>query len=319
MFQSPVEMHYRNCTIDTEIVGDDQQPVAALKLVVEPFTPELASELSDQIHDHCFTKDRQIRHEIDSLTFELDEKQQFVTVRMTEDSPEASAILRFVRVPQITIAKRGGESTDRGERAKKKVAPPTAILRATLTALVPPDAREIQEFLCRRIKSTFVFGFEAEEKEFQFGPTPTPDETQDDEAETALDFEEPAPPAPRLVDKAPTRAAVVASLDSQGIELAERHLKKLTAEQRTAIVAWVDACHEVEKAKGRDVTAADLPQAPDYVLNPKLLDGADAPAMDPAAGDVLADAKPATPRAPRRSSKTFTNPPRVAKGSKGKK
>jgi hypothetical protein len=133
-----------------------------------------------------------------------------------------------------------------------------------------------------------------------------------------------APPAPEvpafLVPQEPEPipdAHVIEALSHRNIELKKKHIALMTREQRAAVLAWDAQCHEVQTRLGEAVTFDDLPAPPSFVLNPKELEPADTddtPDRGEAADtDATAQVqKPKKARAPRRSSSTFRNSPKLA-------
>lgn len=307
MFASLLSLHYTGSSNQTETHNDETTAVTHVKLVLDSLTPQIAKEISPEFFQTFFTKDGQIHDHVSKVTIRMREPQQCVIVRIAEDM-DPTVEMRHVRVPTITVTKRGEEKDEAPARKSRKVAPTTATLRATLNCLMLPETSQVREFLCRMPGNTFIVNFEDEVKQLDFGPDP--EDEDDDEEQLALG-DAPARPLftdhvskPRLI-KPPTKAQVIAALSTQNLELLPKYLVKLTPEQRTEIVEAVDKRHAAEKDGSGELSLDELnarAPLPSYVMNPAEL--MDAPAPEPEAGDVL-DTPTKKARAPRRSSATF--------------
>jgi hypothetical protein len=319
MFTSQLSLHYTGSTNATETHNDQTTAVTHVRLVLDSLTPKIAKEISPEFYASCFTKDGQIHDHVSKLTIRLRKPQQAVAFRVAEDV-DPLAEMRNVRIPTITITKRGEEKDEEIARKSRKVAPTSATLRATLNCLMLPDSNTVRDFLCRMPGNTFLVDLDDEDKQLDFGPDPEEDDEDDEDDDKGEQLALPTAPAvaPRLA-KAITANQIVVALETQSLMMQPADIKLLSQDQRTEILAWADACHAIEKAKGKEVRTTDLPPAPAYVLDPKLLRGDQAPAPDPEAGDVLDEVAPPRERAARRSSKKFTNTPRKVKEAKAKK
>lgn len=309
MFTSPLSLHYTGSSNQTETHDDVTTAVTHVKLVLDSLTPAVARSISPEVHDLCFTKDGQIHDSLSKVTVRLRKPQQAVTAKMAADVA-AHVVLRHVRVPTLVITKRGEDKGEESARKSKKVAPTAETLRATLNCLMLPESNDVRAFLCQMAGKTFYFEFEPEEKQLDFGPDAEEQDDEEDESQEALEFG-----APRLNgwkhEKRITDAQLRDVVYGQGIELSLAHVKALSEQQRIESAEWVSQC-KLARSGG---TA--LPSAPTYLLNPAEL--GIAPPPDPAAGDLLDDQPATPPRAPRRSSATFKNSPRIAKPKKAKK
>lgn len=319
MFESPVRMHLAKVSMTTEVRNDETIPVAAFGLNLEPLTPKLARELSPEIADHCFDEDGDLRGEVTGLRFRLAERQQHVTVRMATDAG-VHTVLRHVRCVGLEVSKRGEAEEGEQEKKSKKVSPGAPVLRAKLNLLVDPDDASIREFLMRRFGSTFYFEFADEEQQFDFesagekapkqprlkmAPKPDP------EAGDVLD-EQRSPGAEKFI------ARICAALADFSITLTPAEYKKLPDDVTIDLAVFLKDYETVKEEKGDAVTFDDLPKPPASLFDPKRQ------ARKPAAAKPAPMLEPKTPkkeRAPRRSSKEFKNPPRLAgtvKKAKGK-
>lgn len=308
MFTDPVSMHLTSLSMQLEADHSDQQvPVAVVGLMLEPLTPELARELSDETEAHCFDDDGQVRTEFSDMTLKLREPQQCVIAKMAIDGVEPSVTLRHVRPISITIRKRGEDPAEDQERKARKVSPGTVMLRAVLMFLVSPDDPQTREFLMRRFKNTFYFTFEREAKQLPFGPPP---KAKAEKKQKALNFD-----ASTRIKKITDEQVqdVIASGSGETMQLTAPHLKKLDQKHRRQILDWSSKCAEIRAAKGEAIREDDLPVAPSFVMHPAELDLA--PALDPAAGDPIDEQKAAAPRTRQKRGK-FTNKPRVVKAKK---
>lgn len=109
------------------------------------------------------------------------------------------------------------------------------------------------------------------------------------------------------------------------VEMKRKHISLMTQAQRREVLDYSAAVQAVHLKLGEAVTYDDLPSAPSFVMAPAELERA-AKASEEATEDAepVADETPAPKkaRAPRRSSKEFTNSPRMAgkvKKAKGKR
>ncbi len=317
MFESALSLHYTGSSNKTETRNDVTTAVTHVNLVLDSLTPPIAKSLGRDIHDLCFTKDGKIHDQLSKVTVKLREPQQRVTVRMALDV-SAHVELENVRIPTIVIAKRGEEKDGDVERKSRKVAPAAETLRATINCLMLPESSKAREFLTQMPGKTFYFEFEDEERQLDFGPDPEDDPDDDESPEQQLAFE-----GPRLAkgaskkDRPVSDGEIRSALKESAIELSPAHLKALTPQHREEILGWAKDCRTIRETKGKEVTYDDLPPPMSYLMNPAEL--GIAPVPDPAAGDILNDPPKAKKkaRAPRRSSKAFTNKPRIVKGKKG--
>ena len=286
MFTSQLSLHYTGSTNTTEMIKDEPHAVTHVKLVLDSLTPAIAKEISREFHDTFFTKDGQIHDHVSQVNIRLREPQQALEFRMVEDM-DPQVEMRNVRIPRVTVTKRGEEKDEEPARKSRKVAPTSATLRATLHCLMLPETSQAREFLCRQPGNTFLVDFGDENKQLDFGPDPEEDDDAIDEEQPELAE---VVDAPRLVKPA-TKAQVIAALSTQNIELLGKYLTKLTPDQRDEIVAAVDARHAVERAGNGELSLDELnakAPLPPYVMNPATL--MDAPTPDPDAGDVLDEA-----------------------------
>lgn len=319
MFSDPVSMHLTSLSMQLETnTNDEQVPVAAFGLMLEPLTPELARELSDETEAHCFDDEGHVRTEFSDMTLKLREPQQFVTAKMAIDGVEPSVTLRHVRPVSISIRKRGEDPAEDQERKARKVSPGAVMLRAVMTFLVTPDDPATREFLMRRFKNTFYFTFEREAQQLPFGPPP---KAKAEKKQKPLDFDAKAR-IKKITDEEVQDA--IASGSGETIQLTESHLKLLDQAKRREVLTWSEACATVRAEKGDAIREDDLPATPSYILHPAELQ--EAPAPDPDAGDVLDEQKSAGPRkrqALEAGSRTrtkrggkFENKPRVVKAKR---
>lgn len=312
MFADPLSLHYTGSSNQTETNNDVTTAVTGVKLVLDSFTPKLAKALSREVHDLCFSPTGQIHDQLSKITVRLREPQQHVTVRMAQGvAPHVE--LRNVRVPTLVITKRGEDKGDDVERKSKKVAPTAETLRATFNCLMLPESNEARAFLCQMPGKTFFFEFDDEEKQLDFGPDEDDEEDEDSEDQAPLDFtakKTRGRKQTKAESEGLTDAAIAEALQQVGVELKPKQLAAMTPAQRSETLQWV-GLYQV----AREQNAPELPAAPSFILSPAELT---------AAGDVL-DAPPAKPkaqakaakeRAPRRSSKTFKNSPRLKKAKK---
>ena len=321
MFTTQLSLHYTGSTNTTEMIKDEPHAVTHVKLVLDSLTPAIAKEISREFHDTFFTKDGQIHDHVSQVNIRLREPQQALEFRMVEDM-DPQVEMRNVRIPRVTVTKRGEEKDEEPARKSRKVAPTSATLRATLHCLMLPETSQAREFLCRQPGNTFLVDFGDENKQLDFGPEPDDDDDDAADNEEQLNLGEEAP-ARRLV-KPPTKAQVIAALSTQNLELLPKYLVKLTPEQRTEIVDAVDARHAAEKAGSGELSLDELnAQAPlpSYVMNPAEL--LDAPASDPAAGDVLEEQQKvvdiASKPRKKRAGKYDTSIGAAVKAKRGKK
>jgi hypothetical protein len=167
--------------------------VFAVALVLEPLTLALAKELGPDIAEHCFTRQGGVRDEMTRVQVRLREKPQQVIARMASDAT-ASATLRHVRVPSITITKRGADKDEKLPNRKKKIAPQAVTLRATISCLVDPAEKVQREFLCRFINDWMLFTFDPEERDL-FAEIRAEQTNDDDDGDDELpELEMTAPP-----------------------------------------------------------------------------------------------------------------------------
>lgn len=307
MFTSQLSLHYTGSTNTTEMIKDEPHAVTHVKLVLDSLTPQIAKQISREFHDTFFTKDGQIHDHVTSVNVRLREPQQAIGFRGAADMPP-QVEMRNVRIPRVTVTKRGEEKDEEAPRKSRKVAPTQATLRATLHCLMLPETRQAREFLCRMPGKTFLVDFGNEHTQLDFGPDP--DEDDDD----AVDEEQ--PDLAMNDDDTPhrlTNQVVAAALEQVDIELKPEQLSAMTNEQRQIVVDWVEA---YQYARERNMSP--LPTPPDFVSNPLLLVP---PAPDPEAGDVLDDQKVvdiAKKRKPR-AGKFDTSIGAQVKAKKGKK
>ncbi len=319
MFQSAVRMHLAKVSMTTEVRNDETIPVAAFGLNLKPLTPKLARELSTEIADHCFDEDGDLRGEVTGLKFRLAERQQHVTVRMATDAG-VHTVLRHVRCVGLEVSKRGEAEEGEQEKKSKKVSPGAPVLRAKLNLLVDPDDASIREFLMRRFGSTFYFEFADEEQQLNFEPEDdkTPKQPRlkmapkpDPEAGDVLD-EQTSVEADKFVER------VCSALSEFSIKMTPAEYRKLPEDLRTELVVFLTNYEIVKKEMGDAVTFDDLPKPPASLFDPKRQ------AKGPVAAKPAPAQAPEPPkkeRAQRRSSKEFTNKPRLAgtvKKAKGK-
>jgi len=120
--------------------------------------------------------------------------------------------------------------------------------------------------------------------------------------------------APAITDQQVTDALTAAS-----VAMKKKHIRLMDASRRAEVVAWSAAVVAVHARLGEAVTFDDLPPAPAFVINPSELEPSaetdetgEAPDTDGTsqAVDLATERKPA--RAPRRSSATFKNSPKMA-------
>lgn len=315
MFRTAQQLHYTGSSNKTETHNDVTTAVTHVNLVLDSLTPALAAEISPELRKMCFTKDGGILDALSKMTFRTRAPQQRVTAKMAADvAPHV--VLSNVRIPTITITKRGEEKDEPVDRKSRKVAPAASTLRATLNCLMLPDSNASREFLTRQPGNTFLFEFEAEEKQLDFGPDPTDDdedENGDDQRELALD-DQPRGRRRRQTTveaEGPTDAAIAELLAQVSIELKPKQLAAMTVAHRQQVIDWVGAYQ-----LAREQNAAELPPAPSFLLHPaELTEAGDV--LDEKADDKRADRPPARQsRAPRRSSKAFKNGPRLVNGKK---
>lgn len=109
------------------------------------------------------------------------------------------------------------------------------------------------------------------------------------------------------------------------VEMKRKHISLMTQAQRREVLDYSAAVQAVYERLGEAVTFDDLPSAPSFVMAPAELERA-AQASEDATDEPepVTDETPAPKkaRAPRRSSKEFTNKPRMAgkvKKAKGKR
>jgi hypothetical protein len=317
MFSDAVELHLTSVTMDVELNRDNElSPVAVVGLMLEPLTPELARELSDEIEGHCFDEDGEAREEMTNFRAKLREPQQKIVAMMAKDGTEPSVVLRNVRPTMISITKRGDDSVEEGTTKARKVSPGAATFRAVIHCLVVPDDPATREFLMRRFKKSFYFRFELENQQLPFGPPP---KAKAEKKQKPLDFAAGAR-IKKITDEQVQDA--IASGSGETMELTEPHIKKLNQKHRREILDWSEACAKVRAAKGDAIREDDLPVAPSFVMHPAELEVA--PAPEPAAGDVLDDKKKRGAEdegrtRTRRSTKKFTNSPRKVRAAVGKK
>jgi hypothetical protein len=290
MFSSPVQCHFTRSVGRTETLKDEVvAAVTEVSLVVDSLTPDLTADLGDNIAGHCFTDENQIRDEFTKLDFRLRERQQKVTVRMAKGAG-VHVILRHVRIPSLTVKKRGEDPGEEVERKSKKVAPTSETLRATLNLLVLPETSQTREFLLLMVGKTFFFEFQDEQEEFDFGPPPDAAKKKDD-GQGKL----------QLVKNSKTRRvtdqAVAEKLAEIDVQLKPAELAAMDDTQRDTTIAWVEAYQH-----SRERNLAPLPSPPDFIANPRLLVP---PVPDPVAGDVLNER--ATTKKPRARVGKFSN------------
>jgi hypothetical protein len=122
-----------------------------------------------------------------------------------------------------------------------------------------------------------------------------------------------------LVEQEISEEEVGGALREVKIEMKKKHIRLMSQEQRRMALDYSAGVQAVQLRLGEAVTYDDLPAAPSFIISPKELEAA-------AAGDTLTgdgsgkalpaleegEQKPKTALAPRRSSKTFKNTPRVA-------
>jgi hypothetical protein len=159
-------LHIAKAALKTEELKKDERfPVLGVGLVLEPLTPELARELGPDIAEHCFTRTGKIRREMTRVQVKLRDKPQAISVRMAVDTTEPHCTLRNVRVPALTITKRGIAKDETEGRKTKKIAPQAETLRCTISCLVDPAEKVHREFFCSYINDFMLFSFEPEERD----------------------------------------------------------------------------------------------------------------------------------------------------------
>lgn len=157
-----IPMHLATTMLQLETVGPEtRSPVAVVGLTLEPLTQALAREISPEVAEHCFTKSGKLRLEVRRLVIKNPTAAFAIEARMAADVA-AHAVLRNVRIPTITISKRGEAKEETGAKGKKKakkVKPALEVLRASLRLLVGIEHRE---FFCERFGDTLMFSFAPE-------------------------------------------------------------------------------------------------------------------------------------------------------------
>lgn len=273
MFRTQLSLHYTGSTNTTEMIKDEPHAVTHVKLVLDSLTPAIAKEISREFHDTFFTKDGQIHDHVSQVNIRLREPQQFIEFRGAKDmNPEVE--MRYVRIPRVTVTKRGEEKDEEAPRKSRKVAPTSATLRATLHCLMLPETSQAREFLCRQPGRTFLVDFASEDEQLDFGPEPDGDDDND-----VADEEQPELPQDDAPHHAISNAVIAETLEQVGIELKPEQIAAMDGDQRQTTVDWVEAYQHA-----RERNMHPLPAPPDFVSNPLLLVP---PTPGPEAGDVL--------------------------------
>lgn len=312
MFTSQLSLHYTGSTNTTEMIKDEPHAVTHVKLVLDSLTPQIAKEIGTEFHDSLFTKDGQILDHVSLINVRLRRPQQALTFRTATNMPELVE-MRNVRIPRITVAKRGEAKDEEPARKSRKVAPTNATLRVTLNCLMLPETTHAREFLCRQPGNTFLVDFSDEARQLDFGPDPEDGEADGGtERQPSLEDVDEAPGEPGRRAHAISDQAIAAALFEVGIELRPQEIAAMTGDQRQQTIDAVDAFQHA-----RERNMAPLPTFPDFIMNPTLL----VPRVpDPRAGDVLDEASADLPKKKRIVKGTFSNTVKdQLKAKKGKR
>lgn len=149
MFDGPVHGKFPRALFRQETTDEDQQrPVCAAALVLEPLTYSQAQALGHGLLEHCFTDEHAIRGEFTQVQVKPHEREQAMTLRMALDT-EAHCVLRQVRLDMLTVSKRGPVDGP-------------ATLRLTMGLLLDPD-RIARDFFGQHVGTFWYVTFEPEQ------------------------------------------------------------------------------------------------------------------------------------------------------------
>lgn len=106
MFHTPnVSALFKKGTLKlTQNEDGEYRRVAEATLVIEPFTPELARELGEEIAGHLFADDDRIREELEAIDLRVRLGLQHVTARIGLDVERPLAILSPVSVKDVNAS-----------------------------------------------------------------------------------------------------------------------------------------------------------------------------------------------------------------------
>jgi hypothetical protein len=93
---------FKKGTLKLVPTDDGYKREAEATLVIEPFNPGLAYQLGDDIHDHLFTADGEIRDELEAIDLRVTVGTQNVIVRRHEEL-EPCAILSPVSIKDVAV------------------------------------------------------------------------------------------------------------------------------------------------------------------------------------------------------------------------
>jgi hypothetical protein len=93
---------FKKGTLKLVMTEDGFKREAEATLVIEPFNPNLAHQLGEDIHDHLFTSDGEIRDELEAIDLRVSVGTQNVVVRRHEEL-EAVAILAPVTIKDVAV------------------------------------------------------------------------------------------------------------------------------------------------------------------------------------------------------------------------
>lgn len=93
---------FKKGTLKLVPTDDGYKREAEATLVIEPFNPGLAHQLGEDIHDHLFTADGEIRDELEAIDLRVTVGTQNVIVRRHEDL-EPCAILSPVSIKDVAV------------------------------------------------------------------------------------------------------------------------------------------------------------------------------------------------------------------------
>lgn len=93
---------FKKGTLKLVMTEDGYKREAEATLVIEPFTPRLAHELGEDVAEHLFTDDNEIRDELEAIDLRVTVGTQNVTARRHEEL-EPVAILSPVTIKDVTV------------------------------------------------------------------------------------------------------------------------------------------------------------------------------------------------------------------------